>query len=57
MKVKYLFEAHQGDGAVEAESDQEALDLLRKRFGEELFGVMYVYVEESEYHSRTVWIE
>lgn len=57
MKIKYLFEAHQGDGSVEAESDQEALDKLRKKFGEHLFGVMCVYVEESEYHSRTVWME
>lgn len=54
---RYYYEAHQGDGTLDAESDEEALTKLKEKFGKELIGLMCVSVEESEYHSRTVWME
>ena len=55
--IQYYYEAHQGDGSLEAETDEDALIQLKEKFGENLFGLMRVSVEESEYHSRTVWME
>jgi hypothetical protein len=57
MKTKYWYEAHDGDGYVEATSDEEAMDLLRNQFGKELIGLICVSVEESELTHRTVWLE
>ena len=57
MKTKYWYEAHEGDGYVEADSDESAMTLLRDKFGKELVGLICVSVEESESTERTVWLE
>jgi len=55
----YQYETHHhlGDGTLQAESDQLALAKLKEKFGEELHDLICVSVEESEFHSRTVWIK
>ena len=57
MKIKYWYEAIDGDGYVEADSDEKAMELIRKKFGKELIGLICVLVEESETTERTVWLE
>ena len=57
VMTRYYYEAHQGDGTLDAESDAAALAKLKEKFGESLIGLMSVSVEESEYHSRVIWME
>lgn len=54
--VHYQYESHQGDGSLYAHSDEEALGILKKKFGPDMNEVILVYVELSEMSSRTVWI-
>lgn len=39
-----------------ANNDEEALAILRARYGEKLVSVIIVYVEDSHDHRRTVWM-
>ena len=39
-----------------ANNDEEALAILRARYGEKLGSVIIVYVEDSHDHRRTVWM-
>ena len=39
-----------------ANNDQEALAILRAKYGEGLHSVVIVYVEDSIDHMRTVWM-
>jgi hypothetical protein len=54
--IKYYYESHKGDGTLSASTDEGALDQLKKKFGESLDGLISVSVEQSEYHSRLVWL-
>ncbi len=55
--TKYYYESMRGAGSVKASNDDEALEMLRLKFGEHLVSIMTVYVEESKDKFRTIWVE
>lgn len=57
--MTYYYETHASNRPfkVQANNDGEALQQIRQKYGENLQGVIIVYVEESADNMRTVWLE